>query len=198
MSGKTRLVLHLLRNIHVMNPVPKTILFLYDQYQTEYEEIKQSLKTNGIEMTLREWTSLKLEDLDKKDHQTLVIIDDASEVTASSFDIAKIVTNGRHKNVSLWLVWHSLYSKHPASRLITQNVSYIFLLPSVRLTSQVHVLDSQLRSNGALVSSYKQAIDMQDLPHRYLLLDLAANTPSKLRYRTSITSKAQHVFLSSI
>lgn len=144
---------------------------------------------------MREGSSLKLGDLEKRDHQTLIIIDDATEETASSTDIAKITTNGRHKNTSLWLIWHSLYSRHAASRLITQNVSYMFFLPSVRLTSQIHTLDSQLRYKGALVSSYNQAIDEPDRDHRYLLLDLAPTTPNIFRFRSHITAEPQTMYM---
>ena len=195
MSGKTRLVLHLLSEIQALNPIPKTILFYYDQYQDQYQVLKERLASKGVEMLLREGCSIKLEDLEKKEHQTLVIIDDATEQTASSVDISKITTNGRHKNCSLWLIWHSLYSKHPASRLITQNVSYLFFLPSVRLTSQIHTLDGQLRYKGALVSAYKQATDAQDSDHRYLLLDLSPTTPSDLRLRSDVTKEPQTLFL---
>ena len=146
-------------------------------------------------MSLIEGSTLSLKDMEKKDHQTLVIVDDATEETASSQDIAKITTNGRHKNVSLWLIWHSLYSKHPASRLITQNVSYLFFLPSLRLVSQIHTLDSQLRFKGSIVSAYKQAIEEEDKEHRYLLLDLAPTTPSDFRLRSDVTSVPQSLFL---
>lgn len=195
MSGKTRLVLHLLSKIQCLNPLPKTILFLYDQYQEEYLSIKQQLLAKGVEMTLKQGSALSLMELEKKDHQSLVIIDDATEDTASSSDIAKITTNGRHKNISLWLIWHSLFSKHPESRLITQNVSYFFFLPSARLISQLHTLDSQLRFKGSLVSSYKQILEDDPDDHRYLLLDLASTTPGTFRLRTSITGDRQEIFI---
>ena len=194
MSGKTRLVLHILKRIEVLNPIPKTVYFYYDQYQEIYEEIQTLLLTKGVEMHLREGSTLKLEELEKRNHQTLVIIDDATEETASSMDIAKVTTNGRHKNTSLWLIWHSLYSKHAASRLITQNVSYLFFLPSVRLVSQIHTLDSQLRYKGGLVSAYNQAIESSN-PHRYLLLDLAPTTPSAFRLRSDVTFTHQSLFI---
>ena len=193
-SGKTRLVLHLIQNLDRFHPSVKTILFLYDQYQPEYEQVKVALARQGVKMILREGSSITLDELERKETQTLLIIDDATEETASSTEIAKIATNGRHKNVSLWLIWHSLYTKHPASRMIAQNVSYFFFLPSVRLTSQIHTLDSQLRSKGQLVSAYEQAIDSNE-EHKYLLLDVAPNTPSQFRYRTSVTQDPQHIFL---
>ena len=196
MSGKTQLVLRILSCLdRCLQPMPKTVLFYYDQFQDKYPEIKEQLARKGVEMILREGSSVSLDQLEKQSHETLVIIADATEATASSQDIAKVCTNGRHKNCSLWLIWHSLFSRHPASRLITQNISYMFFLPSVRLVSQLHTLDSQLRYKGALVSSYNQAVEEEDRDHRYLLLDLAPTTPSQFRFRSRISIEVQYLYI---
>jgi hypothetical protein len=198
MSGKTQLVLRILASLEAcLTPVPRLILFYYDQHQEEYERLKRLLKAQGVEMLLRQGGGdLTLDDLEKRPEQTLVIVDDASEETASSAAIARITTNGRHKNLSLWLIWHSLYSRHPASRIIAQNVGYIFFLPSARLGSQIHSLDTQLRYNGALSGAYNEAMEEANRDDRYLLLDLATTTPNQLRLRSGITSAVcQSVYL---
>ena len=97
MSGKTRLVLCLLSDLDRLNPVPKTIYFYYDQYQTVYADAQQELAKRGVQLILRHGSDVKLNDFEKKDHQSLVIIDDATEETASSNAAAKMVTNGRHR-----------------------------------------------------------------------------------------------------
>ena len=199
MSGKTQLALRLLlASPDCLQPPPKTILFYYDQWQDEYESVKTTLATRGTTMVIRQGGgSLTLDELEKQPHQTLVVIDDASEETSSSADIAKIATNGRHKNISLWLIWHSLFSKHPASRVISQNVGYYFLMPSARLTSQIHSLDTQLRMRGALLSAYSRAIAQEDWQERYLLLDLATTTPAEFRLRSRVLSpEVQVVYMS--
>ena len=195
MSGKTQLVMRLLKAAdQCFSPVPRTVLLFYDQWQPEYQMLKEQLQLRGIQMkTSQGGGSLTLDDLDHQAHQTLVIIDDASEATASSSSIAKIVTNGRHKNLSLWLIWHSLFSKHPASRIISQNVGYIFFLPSARLASQVHGLDGQLRLGGALSSAYSQAVEEPEWSNRYLLLDLTVSTPSALRLRSRVHSPGSQI-----
>lgn len=195
MSGKTRLVLRLLHSIERLEPVPKLVLFYYDQYQEVYAQLESSLRQRGVNLQLRQGSDVKICDFEKKTHQTLVIIDDATEETASSSHIAKMCTNGRHKNLSLWLIWHTLYSKHPASRLITQNLSYFFFLPSVRLTSQLQTLDSQLGMKGKLISAYKDATESCSLDHRYLLLDLSPNAHSELRLRSQVHEDVQVVYL---
>lgn len=195
MSGKTRLVLRILQETHRFNPKPLSVIFYYDQFQDVYADIQEELRLNGVDLELRHGCHVDLSQLEKKDEQTLVIIDDATESTASSADIAKICTNGRHKNVSLWLIWHTLYSKHASSRLIVQNISYFFFLPSVRLTSQLQTLDSQLRMKGKIVSAYKDATERRCDSHRYLLLDLSPNAHPDLRLRSQIHEDAQVVYL---
>jgi hypothetical protein len=92
MSGKTRLVIRLLlASDTCLHPPPKRILFYYDQWQDQYEELKETLASRGVELILsRGGASLTLDELDKQDHQTLVVIDDASDETAASMDIAKV------------------------------------------------------------------------------------------------------------
>ena len=97
MSGKTRLVLKLLSELHRFEPMPKTIYFYYDQYQDSYATTQRDLATKGVQLILRRGCDVKIDDFDKKDHQTIVIIDDATEETASSNAVAKLVTNGRHR-----------------------------------------------------------------------------------------------------
>lgn len=198
MSGKTSLLLNILnRADQCIEPVPKTILLYYDQHQEAYEKLKRDLSHVGIDVSLRQGgENLSLEEFEKHDHQTLLVIDDAGEQTAASQSIAKIATNGRHKNLSLWLIWHSLFSKHPASRIIAQNSAYVFFLPSPRLGSQIHSLDSQLRYSGALSSAYAISIEEKDRLNRYLLLDLAASTPNIFRLRSRVTDpNAQILYL---
>ena len=130
-SGKTRLALHLLTNPHLFHPRPRRVLFYYDQFQQAYLDAKALLAGHGIELLLYKGCSeLTLESFEKQPGHTILLIDDFSEETASSKEIARIATNGRHLNLSLWLIWHSLFTKHPSSRIITQNVRYMFFLPS--------------------------------------------------------------------
>ena len=131
MSGKTRLLIHLIRNPHLFSPPPSRILFYYDQMQDTYMEAKRELEQQGIELLLiKGIQGFAFHNFRKQPGQTLIIIDDFSEETSSSSECAKLATNGRHLNISLFLIWHSLFNRHPASRVICQNVRWFFFLPS--------------------------------------------------------------------
>lgn len=198
MSGKTRLCLHLLTNPHLFHPKPQRILFHYDQFQESYLDAKTALQSKGIELLLYKGCSdVKLESLEKLPGQTILLIDDFSEETSSSAEIAKIATNGRHLNVSLWLVWHSLYSKHPSSRVICQNARWFFFLPSPRLESQLRTFGAQLGMKSALLKAYNKTQEDEGEPYRYLLVDVGPTTPQILRLRSNIHSDTQFCYANS-
>ena len=194
-SGKTRLCLHLLNNPHLFNPKPSRILFHYDQYQKEYVTTKNALKSQNIELLLyKGCEGIELDKIDKLAGQTILLIDDFSEETSSSKEIARIATNGRHKNISLWVVWHSLFSSNSASRVITQNTSLIFCLPSPRLESQLRIFGTQLGIKEALISAYKRCTNDRDQEFPYLLIDLSPFTPCIFRLRSNVHDTVQFCY----
>lgn len=194
-SGKTRLCLYLLSNPELFHPKPTRIIFHYDQYQDAYIDAKKKLKKLDIELLLYKGCSgIELDSIDKLPGQTILFIDDFSEETSSSKEIARIATNGRHKNISLWLVWHSLFSSNSASRTITQNMSLIFCLPSPRLESQLQRFGSQLGMKDALIKAYKSCTTSRGEKYPYLLIDLAPSTPSIFRLRSNVHSNVQYCY----
>ena len=197
LSGKTRLCLHFIRNPHIFSPPPSRILLYYDQFQDTYLEVKKELETLGIELKLFkgcEGLSIDTVPACEDGGQTLVIIDDFSELTSSSYDIAKLVCNGRHRGISVYLVWHSLFNKHPASRLICQNIHLYFFLPSLRLESQLRTFGAQLGIQKALLSAYHQVQADQEEEYRYVLLDAGPHTPPILRVRSHIHRPIQYTY----
>jgi hypothetical protein len=190
-SGKTHLVLQLISNPQLFNPPPSRILFHYDQLQDTYLETKALLAKQGIELLLiKGCNNVSLDNLSKQPGQTLLILDDFSEHTSSSDEIAKIATNGRHLNISLWCIWHSLYCKYPASRVISQNVRWFFFLPSLRLESQLRTFGQQLGMKSRLLYAY----DKIQCGRNYLLVDAGPNTPKLLRLRSHIHDSVQYCY----
>lgn len=195
-SGKTRLCLRLLTEPRLFHPKPQRIVFHYDQFQEIYVHAKAQLAEKGVELLLFKGCSdINLDSMDKLPGHTILLIDDFSEETSSSAAIARIATNGRHKNISLWLVWHSLFSKHPASRIIVQNVRFAFFLPSLRLESQLRTFGSQLGMKEAMLWAYRECMeDTSEDGYRYLLVDLGPATPSIMRLRSRIHQEIQYCF----
>ena len=129
---------------------------------------------------------------------TLLVIDDFGAKACASWETARLFTNGRHLGLTVLLVTHVLYHPHPASRTIASNCSYYFILPSVRLESQLRTLGGQLNMKSRILSAYKTAIEPSGDEaldeHRYLLLDLCSTTPDILRVRSHIHCPLQYAY----
>ena len=186
-SGKSTLALFLITHPELFYPKPVRILFYYDQFQDEYAKAKEKLTACGIELLLYKGLpkDFGLNSVEKLPGQTILLIDDFSEETSSSPEIARIFTNGRHKNLSCYCIRHQLFSKHSASRTQLQNTRYFFFLPSVQLESQLRTFGSQLGMKNQIVAAFKQCVESKD-DFRYLLLDVGPFTPNILRLRTRV------------
>ena len=187
LSGKTTLALSLLTKPHLFNPPPKQVFFYYDHFQEAYSEAKAALACNGIKLHLiKGFPDINLESFPQSADQTIILIDDFSEETSSSSNIARVATQGRHKNISIWLIWHSLYSKHAASRVICQSVRWFFFLPSLRLQSQLRSFGAQMGIKGRLLYAFKRCQEEESRDCRYIVVDSGPETPDIMRVRSSI------------
>ncbi len=188
LSGKTWLMLKILREAQkIFNPCPKLIILLYGQLQDDYLLVREQLSEQGITLHLVKGYDISLNELSKqidRDQQTLVIADDMTETTAKSSHMAELFMNGRHANISVWLLWHTLYPAHKEACIISQNASYYFFLASQRLIGQLKCFTNQTGFDRSLVIAAFQ--DATALPNRYLFIDLRATTPAPLRVRTNI------------
>lgn len=201
-AGKTYLTMRLLREASkVWQKAPAKVIIRFQTYQPIYAETKEAIEAEGqTKVELVEGVQAKLSDFPAapstpNDAHTILVIDDGSIHTSSSTEIAHLIVNARPRNVIVLLIWHAIYFNNPIARLVSSNVSYLFLLPSVRLNSQVATLDAQMQFHGLLRAAYAHICDEEMNPDRYLFVDLSSNVPSILRLRSKITSEAQTVFL---
>jgi len=202
-SGKTSLVLRLLSNPDIFSPRPKRVLYYYDTWQDAYSITKDLLESYGIEMLfykgIHGLSMAQFESSDKVGKgkgESIIVIDDFSLESSSSKDIAKMVTNIRHLHCSLFIILHFLFSKSEYSRIILQNVGFVFVLPSPRLSSQLKTFGQQLSMAAKLMAAYEDACfgpNRDEFP--YLVIDLRAGTPSLFRLRCNIESDPQHVYV---
>ena len=191
-SGKSTLVFNLLTKPHLFDPPPKKILFFFDQFQNSYVEAQKHLEKLGIELKLisgypDEPLLEKLEQLPNNEQQ-IIIIDDFSDQASGDKNIAKLFTNGRHKNLSTWLIFHSLFYKSPESRIICTNTRYFWFLPSLRLRSQLKTFACQLGMTKKLLQAYEDCQNAAELHNRFVLVDSGPRTPDMLRVRTHALS----------
>lgn len=196
MSGKTRLALQLISHPENFVEPPKLVIIYYAEMQAMYNDVKEKLTKQGIEVRLKRGHAVTLDEFSHAPHQTLIILDDAFEETAASTEIARLTTTGRHRNVSVWLCWQSLFSRHANSRIISQNMGLYFFLPSMRLESQLRTFGAQLGMQQRLLAAYKLCIndepEKSNYPH--ILVDLSPNVPDIMRVRSHVHQTVQYCY----
>lgn len=196
MSGKTRLAIQLLSNPDNFVEPPKLIIIYYAEMQQLYNDLKDKLTKYGIEVRLKRGHTVTLDEFQHSPSQTVIIIDDAFEETAASAEIVRLTTTGRHRNISVWLCWQALFSRHANSRIISQNMGLYFFLPSPRLESQLRTFGAQLGMQQRLMAAYKRCIndepEKSDYPH--ILVDLSPNVPHILRVRSHVHQPVQYCY----
>ena len=186
-SGKSRWILQLFTMPQLFTPRPARIHIYYAQMQPIYLETRCRLEALGIEVKLILGWKVDMAKYEGLEGQSIALIDDATEETASSSECARLFMTSRHVRLSPFLIWHSLFHRSPSSRLIGLNCQLFFFLPSPRLVSQLRTLDSQLGLRGQLVEAYAMCMaDTASSEHRYLCLDLNAQTPPALRLRSRL------------
>jgi hypothetical protein len=201
-SGKSLLVAHLLEQ-DCFSPRPAYVDIYFAEFQAQYAKLQSTLQARGVQVQLHQGSEVRLSDypqltLDQGDSasaQRIILIDDAGQSIASNTDIAKVVTQGRHRGLSLIATLHSLFYGSQANlRLISANVSYFLLLPSLRLQGQVQILDRQLQMQGRLYDAFLSVCEEGRTEANggfaYLLLDVTNECSKLLRIRTNLTSQA--------
>ena len=188
-GGKTQLFFKSLEDVEAnYNPKPAAVYFLYNTHQTLFDEMAVKLESQGVKAAFNQGSHVTENDLRTLSEvsgggQIILAIDDATVETSKDSQLAQNICVSRHYNVSIVLFWHSLFSPNPASRLISANCRYIFLLASPRILGQVGTLGTQLQMRSVLVSAFKEESKQ---PYGFVLVDLNATTPHNLRIRSGL------------
>ena len=108
--------------------------------------------------------------------------------------IVKLATLGRHKNISVIFIKHSLYQQSKRSRTIDLNTTHIILFKSACDIQQVKFLGKQLN----LVKFLKHCCQLATKDSfGHLLIDLDPKTSDCLPYCSNITEPGPTVFYRS-
>ena len=92
----------------MFNPPLARLIYLYQAKQPCYEAIESQLTADGVECVFIRDSDIDIDTItndEQNKRQILLIIDDAQEDTSNSKNIADIATRGRHRSISLFLIW---------------------------------------------------------------------------------------------
>ncbi|KAL3113286.1 hypothetical protein niasHT_018901 [Heterodera trifolii] len=161
-SGKTQLVLRLLRHANVMfDPPPKAIVWAYGEYSTQIPDLERQ----GVVPHAGAPSDEMLKKLPKP---CLIVYDDLmGDIEAKK--LADLYTKkSHHNNFSVIFLTQNLFDK--SMRVPRSNAQYIFLMRAPNDMLSIRNLASQMfpREQGFLMDAYRQACA---LPYGYLLRD---------------------------
>ena len=183
-SGKTFLVYKLLRYLaDMIDRQIDRIYYVYNQYQSKYDEISKMAK---IEMVQGIPDPELI--LNSKYQRKMVIFDDLMLEFGKKAKQGDILNEmftklSHHSDISfIHIVQNLFYSNLRTARI---NSEYLILLKSPGDQLQIHTLASQIypQRKKYLIEAYLNATAK---PHGYLLIDLHQTTPDIIRIRTNI------------
>jgi len=180
-SGKTVFVRRLLTE-HMLYPEPTRIVFIYSEWQPEYEKILQIFPNTEF---VRGPMQNELYESFNVNERNLLILDDqmTQEKSAKSDQLEKYFVQGsHHKNLSIIFIVQNLYEKGKAMRTSSLNANYLILYKNPRDKGQASILARQMYPNQwrSFVSAFQNATE---LPFSYMVIDLCQDTPEPFRLR---------------
>ena len=188
-SGKTTLLLNILREVNSMFTLPSAsmnIIYYYKQWQSAFEEFQ---KENIVSEWINEMpntSSVKEKTTPYTTTGSIIVIDDFGvDIKKEVIEVFSILVH--HTNSFVFLLNQNIFPKNTAFRDISLNTSYIILMKNPRDSSQISHFAKQF-APGNVSEVVKVFRDATKLPHSYLLFDLTQKTDDKLRLRSNILS----------
>ena len=192
-SGKTQFVSHLIRSKN-LDPFPSRILYLYSEWQQEYDNLLQS----NPEITFQRGFPDKLMEQFSPHHTILLILDDQMSKAGDSKELGDLFTKGsHHRNLTIIYIVQNLFDKSRSMRTISLNSQYLVLFKYPRDKTFVQHLGNQMhpKNTKLLVDAFD---DATQAPYGYLLIDLRQETPEDMRIRTNIfPGEQEQVYISA-
>lgn len=174
-SGKTTLIMHILKHLELFDIPPRKVFYVKKYNSLWHRDFPEVEFLDKIP-----------DDWDER-VPTLIVIDDnicEKDTLIKAEDL--FVRKSHHKNASVILVTQSLFYNQPTYRTISLNASYVILMKNPRSQQQINTFGRQLYPGKLLpyfMDSYEQATGSD---YGYLLVDLHATTHSSRRLRTGI------------
>lgn len=188
--GKTQFVSQIIRN-HYIDPFPNHILYLYSEWQQEYDKLTDSVPEIIFQ---RGFPDKLMENLNPK-NRNLLILDDQMSKIGDTKELADLFTKGsHHRNLTIIYIVQNLFDKSKSMRTASLNSQYLVIFKSPRDKTVIQHLANQMfpKKTKFLVDAFQDATEK---PYGYLLVDLRQETPEDMRIRSNIFSNQQMVYV---
>jgi len=165
-----------------VQPFPTRIIWVYSEWQPDYEEARALYPNIEFEQGWRVDTFDSL----RADEKNLVIIDDQMAEAGDSTELANLFTKGaHHRNLTVLYLVQNVYNKGRSQRTVSLNSHYNVVFRNRRDASQFRALAHQMEPNDArwLIDAYDDATKR---PYGYLVLDHHPYSDTERRVLTNI------------
>lgn len=180
--GKTVFVCRVLKERGALVPEPERIVWVYSEWQEEYDDLKLQLPEIEFLSGINEDTYASFD----RDKRNVLVLDDKMTESKNAALMEKLFTRGsHHRNVTVFYLVQNLYAKGAATRSINLNSHYYILFLNLQDPGQIEYLARRIRprDKAFVMDAYD---DATRTPHGYLVIDLRPDTPNDLRFRTSV------------
>ena len=185
--GKTALVSKILLNSETLfDKKIDRVVFCYSVWQQAYELFK-FLPVN-VEFVVGLSENLNF----SPSKTNILIIDDLFATAKDSLNIQNLfAVESHHKNISVFLIAHNIFTKGVYSRDLSLNSSNLILFRNPRDSIQISVLARQMFPNKtkAFLEIFDDAT--KDVPHGYIFLDFKQSTRMRMRIQSRIVHDDQ-------
>jgi hypothetical protein len=176
--GKTYFVQQILEGNRITYEERKCtrIYWYYNQWQDRYNDLKHSFGENIQFQHGLPDLSDDLSEISTK-YNNIIILDDLMAEATGSPLVARLFTQGRHRNASVILLLQNMFPKGKFNTDISRNAQYLALFRSPSDRKQIGIIGERMfdRNKDRFMSAYYQETEK---PFGYLLVDNKPDTPA--------------------
>ena len=177
--GKTHFVHQLLTHkcTVYLSKKPVLVVWCYNQWQPQYEEIHRDLGSNirffqGVPELEEDLSEIKTS------KHTIFVLDDLMEEAKDSPVVSKLFTQGRHRNASVILLLQNMFPKGKYNTDISRNATYKVLFRSPGDRKQIDIMAEQTFAKDR--PRFMQAYNRETAqPYGYIVVDNHPRTSSE-------------------
>ena len=175
-SGKTFLMLNILKHKDIFEVEPSKIVWCYNVYQEKFKEFTNLIHFHEGVYDIKSLQSIP--------GHKIVVLDDLmhklNEEIAEAFTVYS-----HHMNISVFFITQNIFHKNRYMRDVSLNTQYLFLFSQRRDMSQLNILATQMfpLKRKEFIKIYKE---VSARSHGYLLCDLHPKNKYRVLLRTNI------------
>ena len=172
--GKTQFLLKVLTTPNAIDPEPQRIIWIYSEWQSAYETLRDALGQR-IQF-IKDYDPTELYNSIDANFRNVLVLDDQMGSNGTSggdgaVTLTKFFTQGsHHRNLTIIYIVQNLFNQDRAMRTVNLNSHYQVLFKNPRDQTQVRTVAQQMHPGNSrfVVDAFEDATEP---PYSYMLFD---------------------------